>query len=223
MNISLVRMLSLQVVRPALAIDIEKMKADFIHGYRLGVAAFYVSTTNFMDTKRLVTADERAAWGPHWHQRDWKFEEFLLGDPELRSLSNKYFFVWDGNHKLIAWMEFIAQSYPHDIHWHYRVRSIVLQTKGNVANYLTAMHDINKATENSHVKTNLVHTLHRMRRVGRLEVSNFKDLLSPKEMMAAAKREKEEKDTGLWYILSRAKFLEYIYSVRIWTFFEPII
>ena len=61
MNISLVRMLSLQVVRPALAIDIEKMKADFIHGYRPGAIVFYVSTTNFMDTERLVTADERAA------------------------------------------------------------------------------------------------------------------------------------------------------------------
>ena len=118
-------------------------------------------------------------------------------------------------------MEFIAQSYPHDIHWHYRVRSIVLQTKGNVANSLTAMHDINKATENSHVKTNLIHTLHCMRKVGRLEVSNFKDLLSPEEMTVVAEREKDEKDTGLWYILPRAKFLEYIYSVSILTFFEP--
>ena len=114
MNIPLVRMLSLQVVLLALAIDIEKIKADFIHGYKPSAAVFYVSTTNFMNTERLVTADERAAWRPHWSQRDW---EFLLGDPELRSLSNKYFFVWDGNHRLIAWMEFIAQSYPHDIHW----------------------------------------------------------------------------------------------------------
>ena len=221
MNILLVRMLSLQVVRPTLAIDIEKMKADFIHGYRPGAAVFYVSTSNFTDTERLVTADERAAWGPHWCQKDREFEEFLLGDLELRSLSNKYFFVWDGNHRLIAWMEFIAQSYPHDIHWHYRVRSNVLHTKGNVANSLTPMHDINKATENSHVKTNLVHTLHHMRKVGQLEVSNFKDLLSPEEMTAAVEREKDEKDTGSWYILSRAKFLEYIYSVSILTFFEP--
>ena len=84
------------------------------------------------------------------------------------------------------------------------------------------MHDINKATENSHVKTNLVHTLHRMRKVGRLEVSNFKDLLSPEEMTAAAEREKDEKDTSPWYILPRAKFLEYIYNVSILTFFVPI-
>ena len=51
MNIPLVQMLSLQVVQPALAIDIEKMKADFIHGYRPGAAVFYVSTLNFTDTE----------------------------------------------------------------------------------------------------------------------------------------------------------------------------
>ena len=85
------------------------------------------------------------------------------------------------------------------------------------------MHDINKATENSHVKTSLVHILHRMKKVGRLEVSNFKDLLTLEEMTVAAEREKDEKDTSLWYILSQEKFLEYIYSVRIWTFVEPII
>ena len=58
MNISLVQMLSLQVVRPALAIDIKKMKTDFIHGYKPGAAVFYMSTTNFTNTERLVTVDE---------------------------------------------------------------------------------------------------------------------------------------------------------------------
>ena len=46
-DIPLCRMISLQIVRPALAVDIEKMKADFIHGYRPGAAVFYVSTMNF--------------------------------------------------------------------------------------------------------------------------------------------------------------------------------
>ena len=46
-KIPLCRMISLQVVRPALAMDIEKMKADFIHGYRPGADVFYVSTTDF--------------------------------------------------------------------------------------------------------------------------------------------------------------------------------
>ena len=53
-DIPLCRMVSLQVVRPALAVDIEKMKADFVNGHRPGVAVFYVSTTNFSGIERNV-------------------------------------------------------------------------------------------------------------------------------------------------------------------------
>ena len=56
---SLCRMISLQVVRPALAMDIEKMKADFIHGYQPGAAVFYVSTTNIQGTERIVSDEDR--------------------------------------------------------------------------------------------------------------------------------------------------------------------
>ena len=54
-DIPLCRMVSLQVVRPALTVDIEKMKADFVHGYRPGAAVFYVSTTDFSGIERTVT------------------------------------------------------------------------------------------------------------------------------------------------------------------------
>ena len=36
LNIPLIRMIFLQVVRPALANDIAKLQADFVHGYRAG-------------------------------------------------------------------------------------------------------------------------------------------------------------------------------------------
>ena len=59
------RMIGLQVVPPALAIDIEKMKADFIHGYRPGAAVFYVSTMNIQGNSRDVTDDDRLLWNCH--------------------------------------------------------------------------------------------------------------------------------------------------------------
>ena len=59
-KIPLCWIISLQVVCPALAVDIEKMKADFIHGYRLGVVVFYVSTIDFTSVERFVTdADQQ--------------------------------------------------------------------------------------------------------------------------------------------------------------------
>ena len=70
-----------------------------------------------------------------------------------------------------------------DYNWHYRVRTIVLKTREDVASILTAMHDINKAIENSHVKTNFVHTLHCMQKVRPLPVSSLvkrKSFLKPK-------------------------------------------
>ena len=169
MDIPLCRMIGLQVVRPTLAVDIEKLKADFVHGYHLGAAMFYVSITNFVGSEREVLSEDRVLWDRHWQRRDREFEAFLQADPDLRFLSNKFFFVWDGNHRHQAWTEHILQAHSDDLDWHYRIRSIVLRTTNSTTSIITAMQDINKAIENSDVKTNLVHTLHRMRKVGTLE------------------------------------------------------
>ena len=74
------------------------------------------------------------------------------------------------------------------------------------------MHDINKATKNSHVKTNLVHTLHRMQKVGVLSPICFRDLLTLDEVQAAMKLANSV-DKKPWYSIPHAKFLDYIYSV----------
>ena len=96
---------------------------------------------------------------------------------------------------------------------HYRVRTIVLKTRDDVASILTAMHDINKATVNSHVKTNFVHTFHCMQKVGLLPVSSFHDLLSVEEMITAKKVVDFVGEKKPWYPIPRSKFLDYIYSV----------
>ena len=70
-------MISLQVVHPALAVDIEKMKADFIHGYCLGAAIFYVSTTDFSGIERFVTNADRKTWDKKWRRHNQEFEDFL--------------------------------------------------------------------------------------------------------------------------------------------------
>ena len=211
-EIPLCRMNSLQVVRPALVVDIEKMKADFIHGYRPGATVFYVSTTDFTGEERVITDSDRQSWDRQWRRRNQEFEDFFSLHPTLHSLSNKFFFIWDGNHRHQAWTEFISETCADNYSWHYRVRSIVLNTKDDVASILTAMHDINKATENSHVKTNIVHTLHRMQKVGVLSLACFRDLLTPDEVQAALKLA-DSADKKPWYNIPRAKFLDYIYSV----------
>ena len=105
-------------------------------------------------------------------------------------------------------------THPNDLDWHFRVRTIVLYTLDNVTSILTAMHDINRATENSHVKTNLVHTLHRMQKVGTLPVEEFKGLLSPNKLIVAKNAIESINQNKPWYNIPRAKSLEYIHSIR---------
>ena len=58
-------MQSMQVVGPALAVDIEKMKIDFVHDYQLGVAVLYVCTQDFQRNECNVLESDRSAWSPH--------------------------------------------------------------------------------------------------------------------------------------------------------------
>ena len=64
-DIPLCRMISLQVVRMALAFDIEKMKVDFVHGYRPKATVFYVLTIDFSGIERAITHADRQAWDVH--------------------------------------------------------------------------------------------------------------------------------------------------------------
>ena len=153
-------MIGMQVVRPALATDIEKLKIDFIHGYQVGTTVFYVSITNFQGLENVVTDIESQGWDVNWIKKDKEFEHFLNSHPKLHVLLNKFFYIWNGNHRHDAWMEFITRNYESNYDWHYRVRSIVLCKHDDVTSILTAMHGINRSTENSHVKSNIVHTLH---------------------------------------------------------------
>ena len=78
------------------------------------------------------------------------------------------------------------------------------------------MHDINRLTENSHVKSNIVHTLHWIQKVGTLPLDSFRELLTPKELAFAKKLlEGASEKIKTWYPLPRANFLEYTHNVII--------
>jgi hypothetical protein len=175
---------------------------------------FYVSLTDEHGQGSEVTIGDKAQWNQHWQQRDPEFEELLISDPDLMFLSNRYLYVWDGSHRLLAWTNHIDNVHKNDLIWHYRIRFILLRTMDSVINALTSMHDTNKSTENSHVKNNLVHTLHQMLTMGKLDVMEFKDWLTLEEL-EAAKIENSKPEKMTWYPLPRIQFLEYLYSVSL--------
>ncbi len=63
---------------------------------------------------------------------------------ELRFLKNLKFFVCDGNHKLLSWMNHITRKHFNDWDWHCVVDSIVLDTKGKTELVIHVMYSINK-------------------------------------------------------------------------------
>ena len=142
--IPLCRMLPLPVVRPFLKNDVSQLATHFMSdGYMEGCGFFYVALEDNHGHTNDVTSAVIANWSPQWKEVNEVFEKKLLADDDLRIFSNKMFMVWDGNHRLQAWMPIIEQFHPHDINWHYCVEGVILDPRGEVASVIAALHEVN--------------------------------------------------------------------------------
>jgi len=68
-----------------------------------------------------------------------KFESFLVVNLDLKSLFRGMFFVWDGNHRLQAWLPYINHLQNDEPSWHIFVDSVVLDISHGLVELLTAM------------------------------------------------------------------------------------
>jgi hypothetical protein len=146
-RIPLCRLIHMPLVRPTLRSDVTKLMAAFQFGYRAGSATLYVSTTNESGENRFISAKDRREWGELWNAENDKFESLLRADKDLMSLSGCMFFVYDGNHRLLAWKECIESNHKDDALWYEKhgcPECVVLDTTGGRGDVLNAMHDINK-------------------------------------------------------------------------------
>lgn len=144
MLIPLCRMISLPVVRPYLKNDVLTLASHFMKcGYMEGNGYFYVALENNFGVTVDVTPEITGSWSAHWVKVNEQFEKRLLEDDDLKVFSNKMFMVWDGNHRLQAWMPIIDRDHAHDISWHYCVETVILDPRGDVASILTALHEVN--------------------------------------------------------------------------------
>jgi hypothetical protein len=143
-NIPLCRMISLPVVRPFLKNDVLNLASHFVScGYLEGNGVFYVSMEDNDGRTRAVTDEVVATWSENWIAVNAEFEKLLQSDDDLRVFSGKMFMVWDGNHRLQAWLPIINDDHGQDQSWHFSVESIILVVNGDVASLVTALHDVN--------------------------------------------------------------------------------
>jgi hypothetical protein len=144
LRIPLCRMVAMPMVRPTLSCDLKLLEQEFNGGYRDGAAVFYVTTTNEGGQGSAFTVEEMEGWDPLWKKRNDMFNAKVQAVPELRFLKNLKFFVCDGNHRLLSWMNYITRKHSKDWDWHCAVDSIILDTKGKTELVMHVMHDINK-------------------------------------------------------------------------------
>ena len=144
LHIPLCRLVAMPMVRPTLACDITKLEQEFAGGYRDGAAVFYISTTNEEGHGKEFSDEDISTWDPIWRKKNEVFTRYLDSQSELKFMKNLKFFIWDGNHRRLAWMNVIDKCYPVNPKWYFLVDCILLETKGCSELVMQVMHDINK-------------------------------------------------------------------------------
>ena len=144
LHIPLCKLVAMPMVRPTLACDITKLEQEFAGGYRDGAAVFYVSTTNEEGLSEEFSNEEMSKWDPISREKNEVFTRYLDSRRELKQMKNLKFFICDGNHRRLAWMNVIDRCYTSLPKWHFLVDCILLETKGRTELVMQVMHDINK-------------------------------------------------------------------------------
>ncbi|KAL3686661.1 hypothetical protein R1sor_009235 [Riccia sorocarpa] len=91
------------------SLQTEALKKSFeTHCYMEHFAAFHVSMFDENDNKMLVTDEDKAGWDMLWRMESQDFDAECSKIPEYQHLVNKKFSTWDGNHRLITWMQVLS-------------------------------------------------------------------------------------------------------------------
>ena len=145
LRIPICRLLPLPRVRPVQEVDVQRLEVQFedSDGYDDADRALYVSIFNDKEATCDVGEEHRASWGPHWHSANEVFELELASNDVYAPLRGKMFYIWDGNHRYVAWWRKINSEHSHEARWHFFVICIVLDPRGRIGPFLNAMHDVN--------------------------------------------------------------------------------
>ena len=142
--VPLCRLVVLPLVRPILEGDVQLLENEFSNGYREGDRVLYVSIAKNDGSCLDVTDETFSSWNQHWQRANQRFEEELDKDKDLLKFKGKMFYVWEGNHRVTAWLRHIERHHSDEECWHYSVDCIFLDPKDSVGVLLDAMNDVNR-------------------------------------------------------------------------------
>ncbi len=112
------------------------------HGYLGKLLEFHI--TEFDHEKKGHIVDEYIDdWDDMWKAQSMDFDAECDQVEEFKQLKGKMFFVFDGNHRLNAWME-VSKENPDELRFHPRVRCTILNPGDGFRWIEQAMHALNK-------------------------------------------------------------------------------
>ena len=100
-----------------------------------------MSPYNNLDEVLRVSDDILDSWSSSWQEANEEFDAMLRNDSDLAHLAGKMFYVWEGNHHLMAWWRHIDKHHSLDKYWHISIDCIVVDPRNCTIVYLNAMND----------------------------------------------------------------------------------
>ncbi|MCO5573887.1 hypothetical protein L7F22_027662 [Adiantum nelumboides] len=197
--------------------DLSGLKVGFgKEGYVPEKGVFIVSLCTFLGECTLVSDAILESWDPFWVEINKEFEEELKEDPALSILSNHMFYVWEGNHRTVAWLEAIQERFFERKEKHVRVLSTIIDPrKVNEISLLSCFQRMNFLNTHALVATSLRDEL-----VNTCNIctSNSQDYLKelPHEDVALIDKiqKKQTKGDEPWFPLTRKFLAKLVYNIH---------
>ncbi|KAL3683584.1 hypothetical protein R1sor_001606 [Riccia sorocarpa] len=161
------------------SLQTEALKKSFeTHCYMEHFAAFHVSLFDENGNEMLVTDEDKAGWDMLWRMESQDFDAECSKIPEYQHLVNKKFSTWDGNHRLITWMQ-VSMSPKRTTRkaWHPWVRCVILIPPVIVYKQIElAMHNLN-VSSHATVQYDWIQEAERCLHVLSTPLSEYKEMI----------------------------------------------
>ncbi|MCO5587611.1 hypothetical protein L7F22_041560 [Adiantum nelumboides] len=175
-------------------------------GYFVMKESFILSIAKPDGTTKDVDDNIMKTWDKNWCLVNKEFEEELKTDAKWSVLSNKMFFVWEGNHHTAAWMQCINEIYQNNKKMHIRVQGqLAIPNQQDEMKLIAALQRFNIMNEEAIVKTNLKDYLYHTSTLCACDDAQFIGEFDETEKMSITRARAQEASSGkrVWYPLTQ--------------------
>ncbi|KAL3701630.1 hypothetical protein R1sor_019652 [Riccia sorocarpa] len=152
-----------------------------------------------MGNEVLLEQEEEDSWDFFWKSTSQDFDRECRADPDFACLAGKKFKVWDGNYRVIVWLEVSREEkFRNSFLHHPRVRCVLVSPPPDALKEMeVAMHNLN-ITSHAAVQYDWIQDAERTLQVLSTPLSEYKVLLSDKVYSELEESRKKTATKG-WY------------------------